>query len=95
MKITKEIIEKTAHLARLDFTTEEEKEIQQDLQNMVDWVDKLREVNTDGVEPLISMATEVNRFREDDPGTHLPREQALKNAPQKDEQYFRVPKVIK
>ena len=95
MEITKDIIRKTAHLARLDFKPEEEEEIRKDLQNMVDWVDKLKEVNTNGVEPLMNMSTEVNRFREDEPGEHLEHDRALKNAPKKDDHHFKVPKVIK
>ncbi len=94
MKITKEIVQKTAHLARLSFEEEKEEQMIEDLQKMVDWIDKLKEVNTDNVEPLISMSSEQNRFREDDLTENLPRESSLKNAPKQDSEYFRVPKVI-
>ena len=61
---------------------------------MVEWVEKLREVDTDGVEPLTTMSSEVNVLREDQVKEHLPHERALLNAPKKDENYFRVPKVL-
>lgn len=95
MKITKEIVQKTAHLARLKFNPEDEESIQKDLQKMIDWVDKLQEVDTKGVEPLTHMSTEINQFREDQSKNTISREQGLKNAPKHDSEYFRVPKVIK
>ena len=94
MKIDKETIQKIAHLARLEFDATSEKTMIKDLQSMVDWVDKLNEVDTEGVEPLTNMTFEVNRMREDEMKEHLPRERALKHAPDKDEEYFRVPKVL-
>ncbi|MEO9483484.1 MAG: Asp-tRNA(Asn)/Glu-tRNA(Gln) amidotransferase subunit GatC [Ekhidna sp.] len=94
MKITKEIVRKTAHLARLSFNDAKEQQMIEDLQKMVDWVDKLREVNTEGVEPLTGMSTEMNAFREDTISNQISRESALKNAPKHDSEYFRVPKVI-
>ncbi|WP_436515044.1 Asp-tRNA(Asn)/Glu-tRNA(Gln) amidotransferase subunit GatC [Ekhidna sp. To15] len=94
MKITKEIVQKTAHLARLKFDENEEARMIGDLQKMVDWVDKLKEVDTESTLPLTGMSSEINAFREDVNGRHLPREKALKNAPKHDSEYFRVPKVI-
>ena len=61
---------------------------------IVSWVDKLGELDTKDVEPLTSMSYEINALREDEVGDHLPHELALKNAPAKDNDYFRVPKVI-
>ncbi len=96
MQITKEIVRKTAHLARLEFSNEEENAIMKDLQKMVDWVDKLKEVGTEGIEPLTNMSTEANQFREDVVTTdHMTTKAALKNAPKEDGEFFRVPKVIK
>jgi len=94
MKITKEIVRKTAHLARLQFDEPHEEEMVNDLQKMVDWVDKLNEVNTEGVEPLTGMSFEVDQFRDDKVKNHLPAEKVFKNAPKHDSTYFRVPKVI-
>ena len=95
MQITDEIVRKTAHLARLEFSDDEEKAMKEDLQKMVDWIDKLKEVDTTDVEPLTNMSIEVNQFREDRVEKHLSTERALKNAPLKDAAFFRVPKVIK
>ncbi len=94
MKITREIVQKTAHLARLSFEPTDEEQMIEDLQKMVDWVDKLKEVDTDGVEPLVVMSTEQNVFRDDELVKNLSRERALKNAPKHDSEHFRVPKVI-
>lgn len=95
MKITKEIVRKTAHLARLRFSEEQVEEMIQDLQQMVDWVEKLQEVDTKGIKPITNMSYEVNAFRDDEVKPHLPRNQVFKNAPKHDSEYFRVPKVIK
>jgi aspartyl-tRNA(Asn)/glutamyl-tRNA(Gln) amidotransferase subunit C len=65
-----------------------------DMTAIVNWVEKLNEVNTDGVEPLTTMTYEVNVFREDEVKEHLPHDRALLNAPKKDKDYFRVPKVL-
>ncbi|WP_425390190.1 Asp-tRNA(Asn)/Glu-tRNA(Gln) amidotransferase subunit GatC [Ekhidna sp.] len=95
MKITKEILHKTAHLARLHVDENKEEEMINDLQKMVDWVDKLQELDTEGVKPLTGMSSEQNQFREDKVNEHLPIDRVFKNAPKHDEKYFRVPKVIK
>ena len=55
---------------------------------------KLNELNTDNVEPLIYMTDEVNVLREDVVKTDMTQEEALKNAPKKDSDYFKVPKVV-
>ena len=65
-----------------------------DMNGIIAFVEKLNEVNTDGVEPLTTMSHEVNSFREDEVKPHLSHERALKNAPKKDQDYFRVPKVL-
>jgi aspartyl-tRNA(Asn)/glutamyl-tRNA(Gln) amidotransferase subunit C len=57
-------------------------------------MDKLSEIPTDNVEPLIFMSDEVNRLREDVPEVTVTKEEALKNAPKKDSDYFRIPKVL-
>lgn len=95
MKITKEIVRKTAHLARLHFEEAEEEKMISDLQKMVDWVDKLQEVNTEGIEPLTGMSFEKDAFRDDQVATHLSKEDVFKNAPDHDRDHFKVPKVIK
>ncbi|WP_420316671.1 Asp-tRNA(Asn)/Glu-tRNA(Gln) amidotransferase subunit GatC [Ekhidna sp.] len=95
MKITKEILYKTAHLARLNVDESKQDQMVNDLQKMVDWVDKLKEVDTEGVEPLTGMSFEKDQLREDKIQEHLSNARVFKNAPKHDSTYFRVPKVIK
>ncbi|MBX0334626.1 Asp-tRNA(Asn)/Glu-tRNA(Gln) amidotransferase subunit GatC [Pontibacter sp. HSC-14F20] len=87
-------IRKIAHLARLEFNEEKEQEMLQDLNKILNWVDQLRELNTESVEPLIHMSEEVNVMREDQAQNTVTHDEALKNAPRKDSDYFRVPKVL-
>jgi aspartyl-tRNA(Asn)/glutamyl-tRNA(Gln) amidotransferase subunit C len=94
MKIDREHLDKIAHLARLEFKEEDADKMMSDMTAIVDWVEKLKEVNTDGIEPLTTMSYELNVLREDKITEHLPHEAALINAPKKDQDYFRVPKVI-
>ncbi|MEQ1677726.1 MAG: Asp-tRNA(Asn)/Glu-tRNA(Gln) amidotransferase subunit GatC [Chitinophagaceae bacterium] len=95
MQVNDAIVEKLAHLSRLQFNETEKEEIKNDLQRMIGFVEKLNELNLDGVEPLLFMSDEVNVLREDEIKGSVTREQALKNAPLHDEQFFKVPKVIK
>lgn len=94
MKIDKQTLDKLAHLSRLEIKEQDEAKMIKDLSNIVTFVEKLNEVDTDGVEPLTTMSQEVNALREDVPGGHLTHEEVLKNAPSKNEDFFRVPKVI-
>lgn len=94
MKIDREQLDKIAHLSRLEFDEKDAEKMMKDMTAIVNWVEKLNEVNTDGVEPLTTMTYEVNIFREDEVKEHLDHERALLNAPKKDADYFRVPKVI-
>jgi len=89
------MVEKLAHLARLKFNEEEKLEIKTDLQRMISFVEKLNELNLDGVEPLLHLSDEVNVLREDEIKGSVSREDALKNAPLHDEEFIKVPKVIK
>lgn len=94
MKIDRDTVRKIAHLARLEFDAEGEEQMIRDMSEILDWVEHLNEVDTTGVEPLTNMSLEVNSFREDEVGEHLSHESGLKNAPKRDEDYFRVPKVL-
>ncbi|MES2566797.1 MAG: Asp-tRNA(Asn)/Glu-tRNA(Gln) amidotransferase subunit GatC [Bacteroidota bacterium] len=93
-KIDIKTVNEVAHLARLEFTEEGKVEILNDMNRMLAFVDKLNEMDTDGVEPLIYMTDEVNVMREDEPKETVTQKEALKNAPKKDSDYFKVPKVI-
>ena len=94
MKIDKEHLYKIAHLARLEFDDSTATEMMNDMTKIISWVEKLDQVDTDGVEPLTTMSHEINALREDEVKNHLSHERALKNAPRKDADFFRVPKVI-
>ena len=95
MKITDDMIEHLAHLARLRFTEEEKAELKFDLERMIDFVEKLREVNTEGVEPLLYITGAENVLRDDEGIKTISRQEALLNAPLTDGNFFKVPKVIK
>lgn len=95
MEITPEMVENLAHLARLQFTEAEKLSIGADLQKMVAFVEHLQAVDTTGVTPLLHMGDAANVLRDDVVAGSLSREEALLNAPVKDPQFFKVPKVIK
>ena len=95
MEVNDAMVEKLAHLSRLQFNEKEKAEIKNDLQRMIAFVEKLDELDLDGVEPLLHMSDEVNVLRDDEVKGSVSREEALKNAPLHDEQFFKVPKVIK
>jgi aspartyl-tRNA(Asn)/glutamyl-tRNA(Gln) amidotransferase subunit C len=94
MKITEEMVNHIAHLARLEFEGDKKTAIQQDMEKIISFMDKLSEVPTENIEPLIFMNEEFNKLREDVAVEKITHEQALKNAPQKDSDYFRIPKVL-
>lgn len=94
MKITDEIVDHIAHLARLKFEGDKKIAIKQDLEKIISFMDKLSDLPTENVEPLIFMNESVNVLREDVAKVTLTQSEALKNAPKKDSDYFKVPKVI-
>lgn len=93
-KIDIKTVDEIAHLARLEFNEEAKGEILNDMNRMLAFVDKLNELNTDNVEPLIYMTEERSVLREDEAKQTVTQQEALKNAPKKDSDYFKVPKVI-
>jgi aspartyl-tRNA(Asn)/glutamyl-tRNA(Gln) amidotransferase subunit C len=95
MNVSDEMIYKLANLARLEFNEEEKEEIKEDLQKMIGFIDKLNELDTSGVEPLLHMSNNVNILREDEVNGMISTCDALKNAPFHDDQFFKAPKVIK
>ena len=95
MKITDDIVDHIAHLARLEFEGEAKENIKSDMTNMIDFVDQLNAVDTDNVEPLIFMTTSNNVLREDKSIETITQEEALKNAPNHDSDYFKIAKVLK
>ena len=94
MKIDDKLIFELARLAKLNFDEESAKDMQKDLNKIIGFVDKLSEIDTKNIEPLIYMSDEVNVLRKDDTIENISQEEALKNAPKKDSDYIFVPKVI-
>lgn len=94
MKIDKELVDKIAHLARLEFQDEQKIKIEEDLNRILSFMESLNEVDTSNIAPLIYLSDEKNVFRKDEIKQDISHEEALKNAPKKDSDYFRVPKVI-
>ena len=95
MEVNDELIDNLANLARLYFNEEEKKEIKGDLQRMIAFIDKLNELDTEGVQPLLHMTDATDVSREDVVQGSITREEALKNAPESDGTFFKVPKVIR
>lgn len=94
MEITNEMIDKLANLAKLQFKNEDRDSIRKDLSKIITFVDKIEELDTEGVEPLIHINQEVNVLREDEVKETVTQAQALKNAPSKDSDYFKIPTVL-
>ena len=95
MEINIQLVDKIAHLARLQFNEAEKTAIQSDLQKMIQFVEKLNQLDTSGIEPLLHMSDHINILRADEVRGSVSREAGLKNAPIHDELFFKVPKVIK
>jgi aspartyl-tRNA(Asn)/glutamyl-tRNA(Gln) amidotransferase subunit C len=95
MEVNDALIDNLSNLARLEFNAAEKEEIKKDLQRMILFVEKLGELDTTGVDPLLHMSPETNVLREDIPNDSVSRQAALLNAPATDGTYFKVPKVIR
>ena len=95
MEVTGALLDKLAHLSRLEFNPADKEEIKNDLQRMISFVEKLDELDLEGTEPLLHMSSNVNVLRDDEVSVSVTREEALKNARAHDEKFFKVPKVIK
>lgn len=94
MRVSIEQVREMAALARLRFTPEEEEDLANDLSRILDYVEKLEELDVSGVEPMSHVLDLHNVVRPDEPNTRIARAEALKNAPDADAEYFRVPRVI-
>ena len=94
MKVGDELIDRLANLAKIEFDKKARGEIKNDMNKMLEFVDKLNEINTNGVDPLIFMSEEINVLREDIAKETITQKDALKNAPQHDSNYIMVPKVV-
>jgi len=94
MALTREEVLHVAHLARLSLQPEEIELFTRQLNDILDYVAKLQELDTAGVPPLAHVIPVCNAFREDAVTAGLPREEALDNAPAREEGSFLVPRVI-
>jgi len=94
MKIDTATVDKLADLAKLEFDTEGKESIVKDLNRILTFIDKLNELDTTNVEPLIYMSDETNILREDEIRHDISQQDALKNGPKHDSDYFKMPKVI-
>lgn len=94
MAVTKNDVEKIAELARLKFSEEELENFTPQMNEILSYMDKLNELDTENVKPLSHPVEQINVFREDEMKPSVSTEKALKNAPSKDEHHFKVPKVI-
>jgi aspartyl-tRNA(Asn)/glutamyl-tRNA(Gln) amidotransferase subunit C len=95
MEVNDALVDKLANLARLQFNDTEKAGIKNDLQRMIQFVEKLNELDTSGVVPLLHMSGNINVLREDVVKGSISSEEGLKNAPLHDDNFFKVPKVIK
>jgi len=94
MKITEDEVLYVADLARLDLDEAAIDKFAGQIGTILDYVDKLNEVDTEGIRPTSHAISLTNAFREDEQKDHLDREQAQANAPEKEEGSFIVPKII-
>ena len=93
-KKDKEIVEYVASLARIRVTSEEKGPLGEQLSKIIGYVDKLKEADTEGVEPMRGLYSPKNVFREDKVIPSVYREDILKNSPLREGDYFKIPKVI-
>jgi len=94
MSVSADEVRRIAELARLRLTEEEVSAMQSQMSRILDYMDKLNEIDTTGVPPMSHVLDLVNVLRADHLESRISREEGLKNAPDTDGTYFRVPKVI-
>jgi len=94
MAVTIKDVEHIAKLAKLKFNEAEKEKLQTELNSILGYIDKLNELDLENVEPLENVNNTNNVFREDITGPSLTKEEALKNAPSKTDNFFKVPKVL-
>ncbi len=95
MEVNHALIDKLSLLARLEIKPDEKDKLRDDLQQMIGFIEKLQELDTTGIEPLMHLTEEINVLRADEVKGSVTREEALQNAQLKTDSFFMVPKVIK
>ena len=94
MSIDNSTVKKVAKLARLKVDAKEEQNLKNELNNILEWVDKLQKVDTENIDPMLSVSNEPMPMREDIVTSKLDNKQILSNAPEKKAGFFVVPKVV-
>lgn len=94
MSVSREEVQRVAQLARLEFSEDEEARMADELSQILDYVDKLDELDTSGVPPMSHVLDVTNVFRADEVEARIDRDQALEPAPETDGEHFQVPQVI-
>jgi aspartyl-tRNA(Asn)/glutamyl-tRNA(Gln) amidotransferase subunit C len=92
--IERKDVEHVARLARLALTDDELERMREQLNGILSYIEKLNELDTEGVEPTSHAVPMLNVMRDDEPGPCLPRDEALANAPDRAGEFFRVPRII-
>lgn len=87
-------IEKVARLARIELTQDEKKIFGEQMEQILNYMEQLNEVDTGGIEPTSHAIPLFNVFREDEPEKSFQRESVLKIAPEEEDGYFKVPRII-
>ena len=93
-KIDEAQVRRVALLSRLELSDKEVAQFSSQLSDIVEYIEKLNELNTDNVQPLAHCLPVHNVLREDIPHPSLTNDQALANAPQREDEYFKVPKIL-
>ena len=94
-EVNDELIDKLATLSKLEFNSDEKDHIKKDLGRILGFVEQLSEIDVEGTKPLIYVNEDINVLRDDTVHTDITQDEGLSNAPQKDSDYFKVPKVLK
>ena len=94
MSIDNSTVKKVAKLARIKVDLSEEENLKNELNNILEWVDKLQKVDTKNIEPMLSVSNEPMPMREDKVTSKLENNEILSNAPEKKAGFFVVPKVV-
>ena len=94
MSIDLKTVKHISKLSRISLDDEKAAKLEKDLNSIFSWIEQLNELNTDKVEPLTSILNESLRYRKDQIKDGKIRDKILKNSPQKNEEFFVVPKVV-
>lgn len=94
MELTTDELAKVAHLARLEWNPAQAETLGKSLNMILTYMQELNELDTAGVEPTVHAVEMTNVWREDVPHDSLPHDEALSNAPERDGEYFKVPKLV-